>query len=184
MSIEAWALIASVLIAGSGYLATHVNDALAQRRGARLQFVNEQLTSFYGPLYVVSVVGRTAYEALVQKLGRQNDPNLDESLSETEFSEWRLWTTQVFMPMNEWCEQLLLRNAHLVRESQMPACILQFITHVSAFKAVVKKWDQGDFSERFSLIEFPDDLASYAKRAYRELKATQQKLIGQVQGGA
>jgi len=86
--------------------------------------------------------------------------------------------------MNLWCERILLENAHLLREREMPVCILQFITHVSSYKAVVRKWEVGDFSERFSLIDFPEDLRSYATDAYQALKEEQLRLIGKLQARA
>ncbi|MEK9138482.1 MAG: hypothetical protein AAB393_15260, partial [Bacteroidota bacterium] len=124
------AIILGVALALCGYVATYVNNLLVERRREKLAFINKQITSFYGPLYVASVVGRTAYDALVAKLGRHHDLNLDSPLAEHEFSEWRLWVTHVFMPMNMWCERILLENAHLLREREMPPCILQFITHI------------------------------------------------------
>lgn len=184
MSDQTIAIVVGVALAFCGYVATYVNDFLAERRREKLAFINKQITAFYGPLYVASVVGRTAYYALVAKLGRHHDPNLDSPLAEAEFAEWRLWVTHVFMPMNVWCERLLLENAHLLREGEVPPCVLQFITHVSAYKAVVKKWESGDYSERFSLIDFPESLHTYATGAYQELKTEQLRLIGKVQGGA
>lgn len=178
MTAQTFAIIVGVALAFCGYLATYMNNLLAERRRERLAFINQQITNFYGPLFIASVVGQTAYDALVLKLGRHHDPNLDNPLQEDEFAEWRLWVTHVFMPMNIWCERILLENAHLFREREIPSAILQFITHVAAYKAVVKKWENGDFTERFSLIDFPHDLKSYAASAYQELKAEQLSLTG------
>jgi hypothetical protein len=171
-------IVVGVVVAFCGYLATYLNNLLVERRRERLAMINQQITNFYGPLFMAAVVGQTAYDALVQKLGRHHDPNLDDPLADNEFAEWRLWLTHVFMPMNTWCERILLENAHLLREQAIPHCILQFITHVAAYKAVTKKWESGDFSERFSLVDFPHDLKSYAGKAYQELKAEQLSLTG------
>jgi hypothetical protein len=183
MTIQTVAILVGVGLALTGYLATYMNNLLAERRREKLAFINKQLTAFYGPLYVVSVVGRTAYDALVSKLSRHHDPNLDSPLAEAELAEWRLWVMNVFMPMNLWCERILLENAHLLRERDIPPCMLQFVTHVSAYKAVVKKWEAGDYSEQFSLIDFPEELRTFATQAYLELKTEQLRLIGKVQGG-
>lgn len=167
----------------SGYFASYLNNLVAERRREKLAFINKQIVSFCGPLYVASIVGRTAYDALVAKLGRHHDPTPENPLTEREFSEWRLWVMHVFMPMNLWCERLLLENAHLLREREMPACVLQFVTHVSGYKAIVKKWEGGDLSERFSLVDFPEDLRAYATAAYLELRTEQLRLIGRLQRG-
>lgn len=184
MTEQSITILVGIALALCGYFATYLNNLVAERRREKLSLINKQITSFYGPLYVISVVGRTAYEALIEKLGRHHDPDLQTRLADNEFSEWRLWIMHVFMPMNLWCERILLENAHLLREREMPRCILQFITHVSAYKAVVKKWESGDFAERFSLVDFPEDLGNYATIAYQELKAEQLRLVGKLQGRA
>jgi hypothetical protein len=172
------ALIVTVTLALIGYLATYLNNVLVARRRERLDLVNKQISTFYGPLYVVATVGATAYNALITKLGRENDPHLDQPLSDSEFREWRLWVMYVFMPMNEWCEKLLLENAYLLREERLPDSLHRFITHVAAYKPVVKKWQEGDFLEQHSIINFPEELLDYAATSYRELKAEQLRLIG------
>ncbi|HXT72193.1 MAG TPA: hypothetical protein VN700_20725 [Vicinamibacterales bacterium] len=177
------AVAISIALGLGGYLATYVNNLVVERRRERLAFVNKQLTSFYGPLYVAVMVGKTAYDALVARLGRRHDPDLDSPLAEAELAEWRVWVAHVFMPMNLWCERIMLENAHLLRERELPQCILQFIGHVAAYKAVVRKWQDGDFSDQFSLIDYPEDLQTYATRAYVELKTEQLRLIGKTQAG-
>jgi hypothetical protein len=172
------ALAVTVALAFIGYIAAYINNVLIARRRERLDLINRQISDFYGPLYVTTTVGATAYNALVTKLGREHDPDLKEPLSESEFREWRLWVTHVFMPMNEWSEKLLLENAYLLREERLPESLHRFITHVAAYKAVVRKWEEEDFSEQHSIINFPDDLLDYAAHSYRELKSEQLRLLG------
>ena len=38
----------------------------------------------------------------------------------------------------------------------------------------------GDFSEQFSIIDFPEELLEYATRVYRSLKDEQLRLIGKL----
>ena len=99
-------------------------------------------------------------------------------LSEKEMTEWHIWMTNVFMPLNEMMEKLVIDKAYLIQEEQMPDCLLDLVTHVSAYKAVFGKWAGGDFSENVSIIEFPTEVREYAARSYHELKQKQLKLIG------
>jgi len=85
--------------------------------------------------------------------------------------------TEVLMPLNEMKEQLILRNAYLIREAEIPECLLMFVAHSSAYKAVLKRWSDGDYSEHLSIIEFPEDLDFYASTSYQELKAEQLRLL-------
>jgi hypothetical protein len=77
-------------------------------------------------------------------------------------------------------EDLILRKAHLIRESEMPECLVRFVAHNAAYKAVLKKWANSDFSEYLSIIDFPNEIEDYASRSYQELKAEQVRLIGLV----
>ena|ERR1041384_8377947 len=180
MSLQTVALVTTIALAFIGYFASYVNNLILARRKERLDFLNKALHDFYGPLYVITHVGQTAYAAFVVKVGKQNDPNLEKPLTEKEFAEWRLWVVNVFMPMNQRYENLLLANAYLIQEKEMPECVLRFITHASAYKPIVKKWESGDYSEQFSIIDFPEDLLEYTTRTYRSLKDEQLRLIGKL----
>ena len=180
MQLQTLALIITVALAFVGYFATYVNNLVLARRKERLDYINKAINDFYGPLYVVTYVGSTAYTAVGTKIGKEGDPDLKKPLTDEEFAEWRLWVINVFMPMNEWREKLLLGSAYLIQERDVPECVLRFITHVSAYKAVIKKWESGDYSERFSIIDYPDELLDYTTKAYRALKAEQVRLIGEL----
>jgi hypothetical protein len=73
----------------------------------------------------------------------------------------------VFMPLNEYREDLILRHSHLIREREMPSCLLQFAAHTAGYKAVLTKWKSGDFSELFSSVPFPNAIYEYALQALR-----------------
>ena len=41
----------------------------------------------------------------------------------------------------------------------------------------MKKWNEGDYSEHLSVVDYPPSLGPYAKRSYSELKKEQLELI-------
>ncbi len=84
------------------------------------------------------------------------------------------------MPINEHIEDLILNNAYLIQEKEMPECLLQFIVHVSAYKAITEKWRNGDFRDIDSIIDFPKELEVYATDSYKQLKARQIELLGKM----
>lgn len=179
MSLEIISLAIPVFLAFAGYMITYWYNLRLAKRKEQLDLVNKRLNDFYGPLYITSQAGYSAYKTLLTKLNRKSifektDPPPDDQVLE----EWRIWLTTVFMPLNEIREQLILENAHLIREEQMPECLLQFIAHVSVYKAIVKKWELGDYSEHAPLIDYPQDLMHYLSVSYRELKEEQMRLIG------
>ncbi len=170
-------VVVSIGLALLGYLATYINARILTRKKDRLELVNMRLNEFYGPLYVASKAGRIAYEALLTKLGRKAVFEAGEEPSQTELEEWFLWMRTVFTPLNEVQEKLIIGKAHLIVEEQMPKCLLEFVTHVVGYKAVLAKWENGDFSEKYSLIDFPPDFDEYVTRSYADLKSQQTRLL-------
>jgi hypothetical protein len=167
------AAILTVVLAFAGYLVTFVSARTLARRRDKLRLVNKRLNEFYGPLYVASQAGNTAYRTLLKKQGKtQCHPIRDEDLK-----EWILWMTTIFMPLNDVREKIIIEKAYLVVEEQMPKCLLDFATHVVGYKAVLAQWSEGDFSERRSTIGWPPEFDGYVERSYQALKAEQTRLI-------
>ena len=167
------AAVLTVILAFVSYLATFMSARVLARRRDKLRLVNKRLNEFYGPLYVASQAGNIAYRSLLQKQGKtQSYPILD-----SEMKEWVLWMTTIFMPLNDVREKIIIEKAYLVVEEQMPHCLLDFVTHVVGYKAVVAKWAKDDYSERRSTIGWPPEFDHYVERSYAALKAEQTRLL-------
>ena len=163
----------TILLAFVGYLATAWSARMLARRKDKLEQVNRRLNEFYGPLYVASQAGNIAYRSLLRKQGKsQSFPILD-----SEMKEWMLWMTTIFMPLNDVREKIIIEKAYLIVEEQMPQCLLDFVTHVVGYKAVLAKWAEGDYSERRSTIGWPPEFDVYVERSYAALKAQQTRLL-------
>ena len=163
----------AIVLAFVGYLATAWSARMLARRKDKLEQVNRRLNEFYGPLYVASQAGNIAYRSLLKKQGKsQSFPILD-----SEMKEWMLWMTTIFMPLNDVREKIIIEKAYLIVEEQMPRCLLDFVTHVVGYKAVLAKWTEGDYSERRSTIGWPPEFDVYVERSYAALKAQQTRLL-------
>ena len=163
----------TILLAFVGYLATAWSAQMLARRKDKLEHVNRRLNEFYGPLYVASQAGNIAYRSLLKKQGKtQSFPILD-----SEMKEWVLWMTTIFMPLNDVREKIIIEKAYLIVEEQMPQCLLDFVTHVVGYKAVLSKWAEKDYSERRSTIGWPPEFDAYVERSYAALKAQQTHLL-------
>jgi hypothetical protein len=163
----------TIILAFAGYLVTFMTTRLMARRSDQLKLVNARLNEFYGPLYVASQAGNQAYRALLARLGKsQSYPIRDEELK-----EWTLWITTIFMPLNDIRERIIIEKAHLIIEQDMPQCLLDFVTHVVGYKAVLARWQEGDYAERRSTIGWPPEFDKYVERSYANLKAEQMRLI-------
>jgi hypothetical protein len=167
------AALLTILLAFFSYLMTFLSARMLARRRDKLKLVNKRLNEFYGPLYVASQAGNIAYRSLLKKQGKsQSEPILD-----AEMKDWVLWMTTIFMPLNDIREKIIIEKAHLIIEEQMPHCLLEFVTHVVGYKAVLSKWADGDYSERRSTIGWPPEFDRYVERSYATLKAQQTRLM-------
>jgi len=163
----------TILLAFVGYLATAWSAKMLAIRKDKLEHVNRRLNELYGPLYVASQAGNIAYRSLLKKQGKaQSYPILD-----SEMKEWMLWMTTIFMPLNDIREKIIIEKAYLIVEEQMPQCLLDFVTHVVGYKAVLAKWAEKDYSERRSTIGWPPEFDLYVERSYAALKAQQTQLL-------
>jgi hypothetical protein len=167
------AAILTIVLAFAGYLVTFLGNRMITVRADRLRLVDQRINQFYGPLYVATVAGNIAYNSLLQKQGKTHcHPIRDEDLK-----EWVLWMTTIFMPLNDIREKIIIENAHLIVEEQMPQCLLDFVTHVVGYKALLAKWAEGNYAERRSMIGWPPDFDAYVERSYQALKAEQTRLL-------
>jgi len=167
------AVVLTVILALAGYLITSLSNQELARRQDKLRLVNERLNQFYGPLYVASEAGNIAYRSLLTRQGKvKSDPIRDEDLK-----EWILWMNTIFSPLNDIRERIIVEKASLIIEEEMPQCLLDFVTHVVGYKAVIAKWSEGDYSERRSTIGWPPEFDIYVKTSYAALKAEQAYLM-------
>jgi len=167
------AAILTILVAFAGYAITFLSAHMLARRRDKLDLVNKRLNELYGPLYVASEAGNIAYRSLLKKQGKtQSEPITDEDLK-----DWVLWMRTIFIPLNEIREKIIIDKAHLIIEEQMPQCLLDFVTHVVGYKALLSKWAEGDYTERRSMIGWPPEFDLYVERSYKALKAEQTRLL-------
>jgi hypothetical protein len=163
----------TIVLAFAGYLVTFMSTRMLARRQDKLRLVNMRLNEFYGPLYVASEAGNIAYRSLLKKQGKtQSEPILD-----SEMKDWVLWMRTIFMPLNDVREKIIIEKAYLIVEEQMPQCLLDFVTHVVGYKAVLSQWADGDYSERRSTIGWPPEFDAYIRRSYQALKQEQTRLL-------
>lgn len=177
MSLQLLSILVTIVLALIGLAVTYANQVKLARRKEYLDLVNLRLNEFYGPLYVSSTASEIAFDALRRKLGRNHVFANRAHPDETALREWKIWLTEVLMPLNDFREDLILRKSYLIREQEMPDCLLQFVAHNAAYKALLRKWKDDDFSEFLSIIDYPIELNAYATRSYDELKREQMTLI-------
>lgn len=175
-------IIATILLAFIGFAVKYWNDLTFAHRKDQLDRVNQQLKNLYGPLYATDQAAKEAWIAF-RKVYR---PNLrfwasDPPPTEEEIAAWRLWMSEVFMPLNLRMEKIIVENADLLEETEMPGCFLQLCAHVATYKAVIKRWESGDFSQQLSSVNYPGhEFRDYVTTSFVSLKRRQAKLLNQL----
>lgn len=163
-------LIITVALAVGGYLYKYSDDRRTRKRQSRLALVNKRLEEFYGPLFFRSFSGEKSYQELLKKLGRTQ---VSSHPTKKDLKEWRIWYKTVFHPDNLEIEKIILEKSYLIREEEIPQPLIDFISHISPYKAIVAKWENEDFSEHFSTVDFPKDFKTYIHQSYYALKKEQ-----------
>lgn len=170
----------TILLALAGYLVTYFNNLRLSQRAERLARVNRQLGELYGPMFAMTHATDVAWRAF-RSVYRPGQTYFGEGrpLSNRELEAWRLWMTTVFMPINLRIYELILSKSDLLIDKEMPDTLLAFCAHVAAYQAVIKKWENNDFSEHTSLVNYPaDTMLEYARSSFQQLKLEQDRLLG------
>src|SRR5262249_37870131 len=153
-----------MFLAFVGYVVTYRNSVRLAQRKDRLDRIDRQLRELYGPLFaLITASGEawTGFRAIYRSRARSYWRSAPKP-TEQEAAAWRLWMTEVFMPLNTRMAQLVTEHADLVEEPEMPPSLLKLCAHVEGYRAVLAAWKDGDFSRHASVVDFPgSDLLAY-----------------------
>lgn len=171
-------LLLPVGLALVGYLVTYTNSIRLDNRKARLQMLNDQIQYLYGPLFSLCHASTEAWKSFCRRYCPKGDFFAEGKVNtEQELIAWRLWMKSVFMPLNLQVEKAIIDNAHLIDGGTMPKVFLDLLAHVEVYKAILERWDNGDFSEHTAYINYPEGLNSYVEKTFAKLREVQMKLL-------
>lgn len=179
---------ASVLAATIGYLSTYYANLRLERHRNQLARVNQQLSKLYGPLYAMTQSNGIAYRSMRDKydpdgLFDQRTTESIRSITPQQRETYKLWMTAVLQPTSRMARELMLNNTDLLLSGEMPASALRWFTHVAGYDAVLTSWADGDDSEIFSLVPYPQEFTEYVADSFRILQDRQAVLLEQISGG-
>lgn len=168
------------LIAVAGYLMTYQNNLRLNERKDRLDRVTRQLSDFYGPIFATASASMAAWRVFRSQYrpggsfwDKPGPPPDDD-----ETAAWRRWMTTVFMPLNRRLRDVIVEHADLLDDDRVPQLLLDVCAHVASYEAVLQRWEEGDYTEHTSPLNFPaDELLAYAAAGVERLKSEQQKLL-------
>lgn len=141
------------------------------KRNEKLDRLNRQLGDLYGPLRMLRYAGETGFRTFKAKYF-PNRPELfwqGVEPSEEDYAAWRVWLKHTLMPVNKQIENLLLEHGDLIDGTEIPQPVLDFFAHVSTLEAVIAQWDQGNFKDFKSGIQYPVDFNRHIDDTYKKL---------------
>lgn len=174
--------VSTVAAALGGYLFTYYNSKLSKEREAQIDRVNAQVKSLYGPLLACITTSRSAYTAML----KQHSPDgtrqslvaaIHANPQGHEGQAYRKWMTEVLHPLNERVAEVITKNADLLESFEMEPLLLQLLAHVSAYRVIIKRWEEGHIEE-WSQISFPDGILEWVQSEFRRVKGNQARLLG------
>jgi hypothetical protein len=177
-SYQLLSILATITVAVFGYVATYVYNLRLARRKERLDRVTQQIDAFYGPLYVIAKTIDTAYQTLLQTMGRSSFFDDHNPPTDDQWKQHRIWVKTIFLPLVEDLAELIKQNAHLIREEEMPDMLIRVVAHSFTSKVLAYEWEHGDTHNELPAISFPTEILDYATQSYKELKREQLQLIG------
>jgi len=178
-------VIVGVCIAVAGWLVTHFSRLHFEKRSAQLSRVNEQLGKLYGPLMATITASHETWVAFSKEYWPTHGmPGYfgtgQDQLSQDELEIWRTWILNVFHPLNEKVERVIIENIHLIDGEDIPEAFTQALAHVSAYRAVIAQWQKGNFSHHVSVNNWPTKkLRSAVMPVFKKLSEKQTKLLGE-----
>lgn len=169
----------TLLVGLLGYAGKYANDLRLARRHDQLEHVSRQLKELYGPLLALCHSSSAAWSTFRRRYRPSGSYwRGDSQPTDEETAAWRLWMSEVFMPINVRIEDAIMRNADLVDGPEMPQPFIDLCAHVESYRVVKKKWDDEQFDEHVVPLGFPANLESHVAEAYKRLKVQQRILQG------
>jgi len=166
-------IVAIVGIGGAWFTAV-----LAERRKARIEYVNEQLKCLYGPLFSLSQASDAAWEGFRRRykpggafFDSKNPPTNDQ------LKAWVSWMNVVFMPINERMVDAITHHADLIEGEGMPQSFIDLIAHVEGYRVTIENWKNRNFEQYTSILNFPPDFYSDVREIFLLLRKRQSRLM-------
>lgn len=170
---------ATVIVATLAFALNQWGQSRTERRQARLARLDAQVRDLYGPLKALTDSNEAVWRMLrVTFLPPTVDRRSGTPLSEGDGERWMVWVRQALMPANRQMRDVILRNAHLIVEPELPEPLKAFCAHVAAYEVFLDAEPHARGSLSTSLIHHPGrSYVNYVSETYASLKEQQFRLL-------
>lgn len=173
MTAAVIAASASVLVAVLAFILNQRGQIRQEQRQARLARVSSQVRELYGPLNAMVDVNERIWEALRDS---ELPPQADRR-PEAGTESWRRWRDGALMPTNRRMRDLIVQNADLLVETEVPQVLRDFCAHVTSVEITLAAEAAGMKAERPLITHPGSNYVTYIRDAFIALKQEQQQLL-------
>lgn len=169
-------------ISVAGWLVEHILSSSADRNLQRLkykvEFIQKQLEELYGPLTFLILEGRSAFNDLLNQLGRDYIFPEGQSLSKDDLETWIFWVENDFLPRNSKILDIISSKTHLIDGGELPESWVHFSDHYNSWKIQHKRWlkQRVEYSWT-SEVNFPAEFEEDVIPVFNRLKQDLAKLM-------
>lgn len=177
-----WTLIAGVTTALIGSAFAFILNRRRDRLLAQLDFVNNQLRYFYGPLLALTEASERAWKVFRRQHITEGahdfwDRNPEYAPTPTARVAWLDWVTNILIPTDKQMVEIISERADLLIEPGMPQCLTDLCAYVLGVESVLASWDveSGNYPK---LPDYPGRaLLAYLEGSFSALKGGQVRLL-------
>lgn len=126
-----------------------------------IEWISQQLTEFYNPMYTLLHVNREVFQAV----GPQTFPN-DPYRLEAAGEIWEATKKSVIIPNNNKIQGVLRDKSHLISQDDCLPAYLPLINHVAMYDIF-----QGIPTEIYTRFQFPTGVPEHVERQREQLLA-------------
>ena len=121
------------------------------------------LEEFYSPILILIEISQRLRELYVKE-------NIYEEDGVIDMNQWKNWISNIFMPINIRIYKIIKNKSHLIIETEIPQCIIEFCAHVEIYKIIVAGWETNRTLQFSPAIPYPTSIVDYFRHSCRELK--------------
>ena len=174
-----WTLTAGVAAAVIGSAFAVVLNRRRDRLKAQLDFVNNQLRYFYGPLLALTEASERAWKVFSRQhitRGAQHFWDPEHPPTREARAAWLDWVRKKF-PTDKRMVKIISKRADLLIQPGMPQCLTDLCAYVRSAESFLDSWDveSDNFPE---LLDYPARaLRDYLEDSFSVLKLGQVRLL-------
>jgi len=150
-----------------------------KQRDIRLAHITAQINELYAPLDALVEVSKVTRDLFFDK----NPPELwnrkDQEIIGTPKEAWIAWIRRQLGETAQPIYDLIKAKRYLYFGDGIPEAFVAFNKHFLQYRELLSKWEQGDTSELFSTVEYPEFLLrTHVKESLSALLEMQHNLLG------